>query len=101
MGTALKIPEVSFLTLSEEIDHSFPSPRRQTLLHQFRRDDDVRALLKAIRDAFKIAKEVDVLKDMEPVSTQAKILDEMLECVSECSKFIISYAKDVEVGTWS
>jgi hypothetical protein len=35
------------------------------------------------------------------VSTQAKILDEMLECVSECSKFIISYAKDVEVGTWS
>jgi hypothetical protein len=83
------------------MERSFSSSRRQTLIHQFRRDDNVRALLEAIRDAFEIAKEADVLKDMEPASTQAKILDEMLECVSECSKFIISYAKDVEVGTWS
>jgi hypothetical protein len=29
---------------------------------------------------------------------QVKILDEMLECVSECAKFIISYAADVQVG---
>jgi hypothetical protein len=92
---------VSLLALSEEMEHSFSSSRHQTLLHQFRRDDNVRALLEAIRDAFEIAKVADVLKDMEPASTQAKILDEMLECVSECSKFIISYAKDVEVGTWS
>jgi hypothetical protein len=38
---------------------------------------------------------------MEPASTQVKILDEMLECVSECATFIISYAEDGHVGTSS
>ena len=68
------------------------------MLHQFERDDNVRSLLKAIRDAFEIAKEAEVLRNMEPASTQALILDEMLECVSECAEFILSYAKDGEVG---
>jgi hypothetical protein len=77
------------------------SPCRQTLLHQFQRDDSVRILLKAIRDTFEFAKEADILRNMEPATTQAKILDEMLECVSECAKFIRSYAEDVEVGTSS
>jgi hypothetical protein len=71
------------------------------LLHQFQRDDNVRALLKAIRDGFEFAKEADILRNMEPASTQAKMLDEMLECVSECAKFIRSYAEDVQVGTLS
>jgi hypothetical protein len=71
------------------------------LLHQFERDDDVRGLLQAIRDAFEIAKEADILRNLKPASTQAKILDEMLECVSECATFIISYAEDVQVGTSS
>jgi hypothetical protein len=76
----------------------FP-PRCQTLQHQFQRDDNVRTLLEAIRDSFEIAKEAEALKNMQPASTQAKILDEMLDCVSECAKFIMSYAKDVHVGT--
>jgi hypothetical protein len=51
-----------------------------------------------ICDAFEIANEADVLRNMESASTQAKILDEMLECVSECAEFIKSYAEDVQVG---
>jgi hypothetical protein len=70
----------------------------QTLLHQLKRDDNVRTLLQAIRDAFDIAKMADILRNMDPESTQAKILDEMLSCVSECAKFIISYAEDVQLG---
>jgi hypothetical protein len=74
---------------------------RQTLLLQLKRDDNVRTLLQAIRDAFDFAKKADVLRNMDPESTQPKILDEMLECVSECAEFIISYAEDVQVGTSS
>ena len=74
---------------------------RQTLLLQLRRDDNVRTLLQAIRDAFDFAKKADVLRNMDPESTQPKILDEMLECVSECAEFIISYAEEVQVGTSS
>jgi hypothetical protein len=71
---------------------------RQTLLLQLQRDDNVQTLLKAIQDAFEFSQEADVLKNMEPASAQAKILDEMLECVSECARFIISYAENVQVG---
>jgi hypothetical protein len=73
----------------------------QTLLLQLKRDDNVRTLLQAILDAFDFAKKADLLRNMDPESAQPKILDEMLECVSECAKFIISYAEDVNVGTWS
>ena len=68
---------------------------------QFQRDDNVQTLLEAIRDSFEIVKDADVLKNMEPASAQVKILDEMLECVSECAKFIMSYAADVQVGASS
>jgi hypothetical protein len=84
------------------MEHStLSSPHHQTLIHQFRRDDNVRTLLKAIRDAFEFAKEADNLRNIEPASTQAKILDEMLQCVSEAAEFIELYAKDVQVGTSS
>jgi hypothetical protein len=75
-----EIPEVRLPAYTK---HSLFSPRHQTLLHQFQRDDNVRALLTAIRDSFEIAQEADALKNMDPASTQAKILDEMLEYVSE------------------
>jgi hypothetical protein len=71
----------------------------QTFLRQLKRDDSVRTLLEAILDAFDFAKKADVLRNMDRESTQPKILDEMLECVSECAKFIISYAEDGQVGT--
>jgi hypothetical protein len=81
--------------------HPFFPPHHQTLLHQFQRDDNVRTLLEAIRDAFEFAKEADVLRNIQPASTQAKTLDEMLQCVSKSAEFIVSYAKDVQVGTSS
>jgi hypothetical protein len=96
-----KIPEVCPHALSEDMERSMDFMYRQTLLLQLQRDDNVQTLLKAIQDTFEFAKEADVLKNMEPGSTQAKILDEMLECVSECAKFIISYAENVQVGTSS
>jgi hypothetical protein len=93
---------VRFLALSEDIEHShFSSPRHQALLHQFQRDDNVRTLVKAIRDAFEFTNEADVLRNIQPTSAQAKILDEMLECVSKSAEFIESYAKDVQVGRLS
>jgi hypothetical protein len=84
--------------------HSFSfifSLHYQTLLLQFQRDDNVRTLLTAIRDAFEFAKDADTLTNIQQGSTQAKILEEMLQCVSESAEFIESYAKDVQVGTSS
>jgi hypothetical protein len=96
------IPEVCPRALSEDIHSStFVFTYCQTLLLQLKRDDNVRTLLQAILDGFDFVKKADVLRNMDPESTQPKILDEMLECVSECAKFIISYAKDVQVGTSS
>jgi hypothetical protein len=94
-----KIPEVCLHALLEDRERSMSFINRQTLLLQLQRDDNVQTLLKAIQDAFEFAREADALKNMEPASTQARILDEMLECVSECAKFIISYAENVQVGT--
>jgi hypothetical protein len=71
------------------------------LLLQVQRDNNVRTLLEAIRDAFEFAKEAEVLRNIQPASTQAKILDEMLQYVSEIAEIIESYAKDVQLGTSS
>jgi hypothetical protein len=68
------------------------------LLLQVQRDNNVRTLLEAIRDAFEFAKEAEVLRNIQPASTQAKILDEMLQYVSEIAEIIESYAKDVQLG---
>jgi hypothetical protein len=97
------IPEVHQLTLSEDMEHShlLVSLCCQTLLRQFARDENIRNLLDAILDAFEFSKQAEVLKEMEPGSLLAAILDEMLQCVSKCAKFIKSYAKDVPVGTSS
>jgi hypothetical protein len=71
------------------------------LLKQVERDGNVQTLLEAIRDAFEFAEEADTLRNIKPESKQAAILEEMLECVTECAKFIRSYAEDVQVGTLS
>jgi hypothetical protein len=73
-------------------------PRCQTLLQQVQRDDNVRTLFQAIRDAFEFAEDADALRNMKPESRQARILEEMLQCVFEIGKFIELYAKHVGVG---
>jgi hypothetical protein len=73
----------------------------QTLLQQVRRDENVDALLETIRDAFEFAEVADTLRSIKPESEQAKVFEEMLECVSESAKLIKSYAEDVQVGTLS
>jgi hypothetical protein len=85
--------------LSENLECSIFFSPHQTLIHQLERDKNVRTLLQAIQDAFDFTKKADFLKNMDP--TQAKILIDMLECVSDCAKFITSYAEDVQVGTLS
>jgi hypothetical protein len=71
------------------------------LLQQVQRDDNIQTLLEGICDAFEFAEEADTLRNIKPESRQAKILEEMLECVSESAKFIRSYAEDVNLGTSS
>jgi hypothetical protein len=97
------IPQVHLLDMRriQNVPSYKFSPSRQTLLQQVQRDNNVRTLLEAIRDAFEFAKEADVLKNIQPASTQARILDEMLQHVPEIAEFIESYAKDVQVGTSS
>jgi uncharacterized protein YchJ len=73
----------------------------KTLLQLVQRDENVEALLETIRDAFEFVEEADILRSIKPDSRQAKLLEEMLECVSESAKFIKSYAEDVQVGTLS
>jgi hypothetical protein len=73
-------------------------PHFQTLLQQVQRDDNVRTLFQAIREAFEFAEDADALRNMKPESKQARILEEMLQCVFEIGKFIELYAKHVGVG---
>jgi hypothetical protein len=74
------------------------SPRFQTLIQQVQRDDSVRILFEAIRDAFEFARDADALRKINPESRQARILEEMLQCVSKIGTFIELYAKHVQVG---
>jgi hypothetical protein len=93
------IPEVRLFALSEDMEHLlFLSPCCQTLLQQVQRDDSVQSLFEAICDAFEFAKDSDVLRRISSESLQAKILEDMLERVSEISKFIESYARDLQAG---
>jgi hypothetical protein len=97
-----KIPEVRLYPISEYMEHPpFCLPCRQTLLQQVPRDENIELLLRTIRDVFEFAEEADTLRNIKPESKQSTILEEMLECVSECSMFIRSYAEDVQVGTSS
>jgi hypothetical protein len=74
-------------------------PCLQTLLQLVQRGDNIQTLLEAIRDVFELAEQADPLKNIWPASRQAKILDEMLQCVSKSAEFIESYSEDVQVGT--
>jgi hypothetical protein len=105
MEHALKDPRGASPVLSRGMSYSIPCSHylRQALLQQVQRDDNVQTLLEAILDAFEFAEEADTLRDIRPESRQAKILEDMLRCVSECAEFISSYAEDIKVGmsSWS
>jgi hypothetical protein len=81
--------------------HTFISPRRQTLEDQFQRDENARKLLEAIRNAFDFANEADILKKMQPGSAQAKILNQMLQYITDCVSVIESCAFVGGIGTSS
>ena len=66
----------------------------QALTKQYQRDDNVRALLKSIHDAFDFANHEDTLKSIKPQSKQAEVLALMLRDVCGCSDFIQSYIQD-------
>ena len=68
----------------------------QTFLIQVQRDENIRALLDAIYDAFDFTQEADALKDIAPHSKQGHILTLMLQHVCYCGDFIKSYAGDVQ-----
>jgi hypothetical protein len=68
----------------------------QELSKQYQRDDNVRALLKSMHDAFDFTSHEDVLtlKSIKPQSKQADVLALMLRDVCSCSDFIQSYIRD-------
>ncbi|KAH9069403.1 hypothetical protein EDB83DRAFT_2674423 [Lactarius deliciosus] len=66
----------------------------EELSKQYQRDNNVRALVKSMHDAFDFANDEDTLKTINPQSNEAKILTQMLRDVSSCSDFIQSYIKD-------
>jgi hypothetical protein len=100
MESALKGPRGASPCLSEYMDR-YLLTLRQNLLQQVQCDESVETLLETIRDVFEFAEEADNLRNINPGSKQATILEEMLECVSECARFIKSYAEDVQVGMLS
>jgi hypothetical protein len=73
----------------------------QTLLEQYKRDENVRTLLQAMHDAFDFAHHEDIvtLKSIKPRSDQARTLALMLGDVCSCCDFIQSYAKDSQFCT--
>jgi hypothetical protein len=79
--------------------HTFSLPCRQTLGDQFQRDENARKLLEAIRDVFEFTNEADILSKMQPGSAQAKILNRMLQCITDCANVIESCAFMGRVGT--
>jgi hypothetical protein len=94
-----KIPEVCLYPISEYTEHRpFCLTCCQTLLQQVQRDENIEILLETIHDVFEFAEEADMLRNIKPESKQSTILEEMLECVSECAIFIRSYAEDVQIG---
>ncbi|KAH9055530.1 hypothetical protein EDB87DRAFT_1640081 [Lactarius vividus] len=73
----------------------------KTLLEQFQRDDNIRALLVAMHDAFDFANQEDRFKTItiERVPRQAQLLTLMLQHVCNCCDFIRSYAKNPQFCT--
>ena len=66
----------------------------QTLLEQYKRDENVQTLLRAMHDAFDFAHHEDTLKSIKPQSERAQTFTFMLQDVCSCCDFIQSYAKD-------
>jgi hypothetical protein len=73
----------------------------QELSIQYRRDDNVRTLIKSMHDAFDFASHQDTLKSIEPQSKQTEALTLMLRDVCSCSDFLQSYTKDSQFCTLS
>jgi hypothetical protein len=59
---------------------------------QFQRDENARKLLEAIRDVFEFTNEADILRKIQPGSAQAKILNRMLQYITDCAKVVESCA---------
>ncbi|KAI0258783.1 hypothetical protein BC834DRAFT_1036205, partial [Gloeopeniophorella convolvens] len=68
----------------------------KTLLAQVERDENVKALLAAIHDAFDLAHDANSFDDHIRQSTQREILMAMLKHVCACGEFIQTYAKDTQ-----
>ncbi|KAH9051827.1 hypothetical protein EDB87DRAFT_647937 [Lactarius vividus] len=66
----------------------------EELSKQYERDNNIRALVKTMHDAFDFANHEDTLKTIKPKSKEAEILTRMLRDVSICSDFIRSYIKE-------
>ena len=71
----------------------------QAFLKQAERDENIRTLLLAIRDAFDFSQLEDVLKSIKAGSKQAEIVKDMLKEVQACGEFIQRYAKDPQLCT--
>ena len=71
----------------------------QAFLKQAERDDNVRTLLLAIRDAFDFAQLENVLRGVKAGSKQALIMMDMLKEVQVCGEFIQQYANDLQLCT--
>ncbi|KAH9055523.1 hypothetical protein EDB87DRAFT_1301421 [Lactarius vividus] len=68
----------------------------KTLLEQFQRDDNIRALLIAMHEAFDFVNQEDRFKAIGRDSRQSQILTLMLQHVCNCCDVIQSYAKGCE-----
>jgi hypothetical protein len=102
MDSALQYSSGARLALLDDMEHSpfFFLAHWQSSVHRLRHDDNVRTSFKVILDTFEFANEADVLRNIQPASRQATVLDEMLQCVSECANYIKAYAF-TQVGTSS
>ncbi|KAH9055074.1 hypothetical protein EDB87DRAFT_1355503 [Lactarius vividus] len=74
--------------------HKVLSVIPEELSKQYQRDNNIRALVKSMHDAFDFANHEDTLKTLKPKSKEAEILTRMLRDVSICSDFIRSYIKE-------
>ncbi|PPQ94613.1 hypothetical protein CVT25_011427 [Psilocybe cyanescens] len=68
----------------------------KSLLAQFERDQNVLALVEAMRNTFDLTQAEDLLKAIKPNSNQALILKVMLRHMKICSEVIKRYADDKE-----
>ena len=67
-----------------------------TLLEQAQRDENIRTLLTAMRDAFDFANQENIFKTIKRVPRQAQILTLMFQHVCNGCDFIQSYANDLQ-----